>query len=324
MRHKRKFGYKSIGRKTRLQPTAKRRAVVQASHLKAGMVMTIPVAREAEFGYFLKDRDQEVLLHRNEATRPLQVGDEVEVFLYHDHENRLAATMELPIVDMQTYDWLEVVDVSPKLGVFLHNGTKKDLLLFVDDLPKLREEWPQKGDKVCVTLKRDKHGRLLAEPASEEIMIEASTPADKDMMNKKVEGTVYKVLGIGALLYTRDDHIVFIHRDEMTEPLRLGQTVVCRISYVREDGRMNGSMRERKEVQYGEDAERILAYLKERDGAMPYSDESAPEDIKAKFGMSKSAFKRALGKLLKDGLIEQDEGWTHLRRETHQATQNEL
>jgi predicted RNA-binding protein (virulence factor B family) len=280
------------------------------------MIVTLPVSQKADFGFFLKDDDAEILLHQNEVTgAPLHVGDEVEVFLYHDHENRLAATMEMPLVRLGEYGWLEVVDVSPKLGVFLHNGIQKDLLLFVDDLPKLREEWPRIGDRLLVTLKRDKQGRLLAKPVTEEEIQAFAVPAGNEMQNKWVEGTVYKVIQAGAFLFTEDEHILFIHRDEMTERLRLGQTVRCRVSFVREDGRLNGSMRERKEVQYGADAERLLRYLLERGGAMPYTDDTPADIIREKFSMSKSSFKRALGKLLKEQKIQQEEGWTHLKRE---------
>nr|WP_239565286.1 S1-like domain-containing RNA-binding protein [Brevibacillus fulvus] len=279
------------------------------------MVITMPVKRTSEFGYFLAYEDAEVLLHRTEATRELEIGEEVEVFLYHDHENRLAATMQMPYVKMGEYGWLKVEEVSPRMGVFLYNGIKKDLLLFVDDLPKLREEWPQKGDRLLVTLTRDEQGRLLAKPAGEKEMVAFAQPAGKEMLNKRVEATVYKVIQAGAFLFTENEHILFIHRDEMTEPLRLGQTVICRVSFVREDGRLNGSMRQRKEIQYSEDADRLLQYLVERDGAMPYTDDTPPDTIKRQFQMSKAAFKRALGKLLRERLIEQEEGWTHLNRD---------
>ncbi|MCK9906535.1 hypothetical protein MXD63_41915, partial [Frankia sp. Cpl3] len=105
-------------------------------------------------------------------------------------------------------------------------------------------------------------------------------------------------------MFTEQDHVLFIHCDEMNEPLRMGQTVRCRVSFVRDDGRLNGSMRARKEVQYGEDADKLLRYLVERGGAMPYTDETPPDIIKSKFQMSKAAFKRALGKLLKERMIE--------------------
>lgn len=283
-----------------------------AGKLQAGMIVEMQVARKKEIGYFLTDGSEEVFLHQSEATDDLRQGDRVQVFLYHDHENRLAATMAMPHVALGEYGWLEVIDMSSRLGVFLDNGTKKDLLVFVDDLPKLQDEWPRPGDRLLVTLKRDKLGRLLAKPVTEEEVVKIALPADASMKNRQVEGTVYKVIQAGAFLLTEDEHILFVHREEMTERLHLGQTIRCRVSFVREDGRMNGSMRERKEVQYGEDADKLLRYLLHRDGAMPYTDDTPAEVIRDKFQMSKSSFKRALGKLMKERRIEQKDGWTRV------------
>ncbi|MEC2129505.1 CvfB family protein [Brevibacillus centrosporus] len=283
---------------------------VAPSRLQAGTILFMTVARKTDIGYFLKTGADEVFLHKNESHGPLDMNEEVEVFLYHDHENRLAATMDLPYVGMGEYGWLEVVDLSSKMGVFLDNGINKHLLVFIDDLPKLRDEWPRPGDRLLVALKQDKQGRMLAKPVTEQEVLQISVQADESMRNKNVEATVYKVIAAGAFLLTEDDHIMFIHRDEMTERMRLGQTVRCRVSFVREDGRLNGSMRERKEVQYGEDAEKLLRYMNNRDGAMPYTDKTDADIIQDKFQMSKSSFKRALGKLMKERKVEQVDGWT--------------
>ena len=93
---------------------------------------------------------------------------------------------------------------------------------------------------------------------------------------------------------------------------RVGEEVTVRVTYVRTDGRLNGSLREPKEKALVTDAERILSYLEEHKGRMPYSDKTTPEIVKAKFRISKAAFKRALGHLLKAGRIEEKDGWTLL------------
>ncbi|QQE73869.1 DNA-binding protein [Brevibacillus composti] len=301
-----------------IQTGAKKRPYTPPAGLQAGMQLAMTVEREIEPGYFLRAGEDEVFLHRREAERRLSPGDEVDVFLYHDHENRLAATMEQPYVGLNEYGWLEVVDSMPQMGVFLDNGIGKDLLLFVDDLPKLKFEWPRIGDRLLVSLKRDKLGRLLAKPVTEEEINKIAVPAPDSAHNQWVEGTVYKVIKDGAFLFTDDEYVMFVHREEMTEPLRLGQSVRCRVSYVREDGRINGSMRVRKEVQYGEDADKLLAYLTQRGGAMPYTDDTQPDVIREKFAMSKSAFKRALGKLMKERRVEQADGWTRLMGEVRE------
>lgn len=288
------------------------RTSVAKSNLQAGMILELRVERKKEIGYFLTDGREEVFLHRNEARGPLEIGEEVEVFLYHDHENRLAATMDMPYVGLDEYGWLEVVDLSSNMGIFLDNGVNKHLLVFIDDLPKLRDEWPRPGDRLLVTIKRDRLGRMLAKPVTETEVSKIAMAADEGMKNKQVEGTVYKVIQAGAFLLTDEDYILFIHRDEMTERLRLGQSIRCRVSYVREDGRLNGAMRERKEVQYGEDADKLLRYLLNRDGAMPYTDDTPADVVRDKFEMSKSSFKRALGKLMKERRVEQVDGWTRV------------
>jgi len=300
------------GRRPERQKPASKVApkVASPSNLMAGMTLDMTVSRQTDIGYFLRSGKDEVFLHVNEARGHLHMDEEVEVFLYHDHENRLAATMAMPYVAMGEYGWLGVVDISPRMGVFLDNGINKDLLLFIDDLPKLTDEWPRPKDRLLVALKRDKLGRLLAKPVTENEITQFAVPADAQMKNKQVEATVYKVIQAGAFLLTEDDHILFIHRDEMEGRMRMGQTVSCRVSYVREDGRLNGSMKVRKEVKYGEDADKLLEYLNSRNGAMPYTDSTDADIIREKFQMSKSSFKRALGKLMKERLVEQVDGWT--------------
>ena len=109
----------------------------------------------------------------------------------------------------------------------------------------------------------------------------------------------------------------------MPRRLKVGEEAQARVTYVREDGKLNVSMRLLKEEAMGADAESILALLKSRDGRMPYSDETAPEVIKQKFSISKSAFKRALGRLLKEGLIEQREGWTYLKEQQEERQEEQ-
>ena len=99
----------------------------------------------------------------------------------------------------------------------------------------------------------------------------------------------------------------------MRERPRVGEEVTVRVTYVRADGRLNGSLREPKEKALVSDAERILDYLESHKGRMPYSDKTTPEIIKAKFQISKAAFKRALGHLLKVGSVEEKDGWTLLK-----------
>ncbi|HJV45287.1 MAG TPA: S1-like domain-containing RNA-binding protein, partial [Bacillota bacterium] len=130
--------------------------------LQAGYMATLKVERKAAFGYFLSDGEQEILLHNNETEGKIKEGEQVQVFLYMDHEGRLAGTMAKPKIVVGDFDWLMVTDVNKKMGVFLDLGIHKEVLLSKDDLPFDWAVWPQKGDRIFVGLKHDKKGRLLA------------------------------------------------------------------------------------------------------------------------------------------------------------------
>jgi predicted RNA-binding protein (virulence factor B family) len=279
--------------------------------MQAGTMERLQVVREANFGYFLSNGEKDVLLHKNEAQGTPKIGDYIEVYLYHDHQNRLTATTKRPKLLLGDSGWLMVTDIQPRLGLFLDNGIAKELLLPSDELPDHRERWPKKGFELFVKVTHDRQGRLLARLGNEKDFLHVK-PADASLHHKEVEGRVYKETRDGAFICTEDGILGLIHKDEMTAPLALGQRVRARVTHVRADGRVNLSMKPSKEVSYSIDAETILTYLRKRGGKMPYGDHTESEMIQALFNMSKSAFKRALGKLMKEGKIEQKEGWTYL------------
>ncbi|CAM4267239.1 CvfB family protein [Paenibacillus tarimensis] len=288
--------------------------------LTAGTIVKLLTAREVPpNGYFLTDGEQDVLLHYNEITgeRP-QPGDEVEVFLYFDTEDRLAATMRRPYLTLGEVARLAVADTHPRYGCFLEMGLGRQLLLPNAELPEAHELRPVVGDEVYVRMAHDKAGRLVAKTAGEDELGPLVFPAPASWHNEWVTCWVTKTLQIGSFVIVEGGVTGFgvyglIPTAERSHPLRLGEKAEARITFIREDGRVNLSMFQRKEVGRLEDSQRILAFLRERpNGAMPYSDETPADIIKQKFGISKSAFKRAMGKLMRDGLIQQKGSWTHL------------
>jgi predicted RNA-binding protein (virulence factor B family) len=280
---------------------------------EAGTVVTATVERQAPFGYFVSVEGQDVLLHERDVEEELEIGSEVDVFLYHDHQDRLAATQHEPYITLGEFGWLTVTDVHPRMGAFLDNGVRKELLLPADQLPEIKSKWPRPGDRVYVQMEHDKQGRMLAVLGKEEDFVQIAETATQELFNKDITGYVYKVIKIGAFLLTNGQHLAFIHRDETQEPLRLGQRIDGRVSKVREDGRLNITTKPRKEISYSQDAEMIYGYIQNRGGRMPYTDKTDPDVIKEKFGISKAAFKRALGKLMKEQRAYQEEGWTILK-----------
>jgi predicted RNA-binding protein (virulence factor B family) len=283
--------------------------------LKAGVITELEVARKAEFGYFLTNGEEDVLLHQSELTTddPFLTGEAVQVFLYHDHENRLSATMHKPVIVYGEAAWLRVVDVNAELGVFLDQELRRDLFLPRSELPLDEEEWPRMGDQVLVELDYDRQGRMLAKLSKRELIIEDYTRGTADLMNQTLVGTVYKQYPDGAFLITGEGYVIFLPRSEMNTTVRLGQEVPVRITYIREDGRLNASTKPLKQKAMVDDAEKILTYLQGRGGSMPYWDKTAPDIVDEKFAMSKASFKRALGKLMKENKVYQEDGWTHIK-----------
>jgi uncharacterized protein len=288
--------------------------------LIAGTTVELVVAREvAPYGYFLSDGEEEVLLPFPELVGDkLKVGNKVEVFIFFDSEDRICATMKKPYIQLDEMKRLVVADVHPRLGCFLEIGLGRQLLLPLSELPEKLEFRPIPGDEVHVYMTLDKSGRQIAKLATEEQLSELTFDAPATWRNTWVEGWVTKSLQMGSFVIADGGVVGFgvyglIPSTERTENLRLGQRVKARVTFIREDGRMNLSMKHQKEVGRVEDADLLLAFIKERpNGAMPYSDATEAEIIKNRFNMSKSAFKRAVGKLMREGIVVQDGNWTYL------------
>ncbi|UTW69958.1 hypothetical protein KHA80_03855 [Anaerobacillus sp. HL2] len=123
--------------------------------------------------------------------------------------------------------------------------------------------------------------------------------------------TIYSFSEKGVFVMTEEGYIAFLHFNETEEDLHLGKVITGRVTFVRDDGKLNMSMQPKAHERRHDDADKIFEFLEKRDGGMPYTDKSDPLIIKQKFDMSKASFKRAIGKLLKEGKIYQKEGWTY-------------
>lgn len=287
--------------------------------LTAGYTVQLRVAREVSpYGYFLTDGVEEVLLHYTEKVGEIEEGQKIEVFLFHDTKDRLSATMKKPLIQFDEVALLEMVDRHPQIGSFLEMGIGRNLLLPFKEQPEDEPYRPQVGDRVFVTLAHDRMGRLVAKWAGEWELAPLCFHAPTSWHNSWQTARVYKTLKEASFVVVEGGVLGFgviglIHASERSRTLRLGEAVKVRVTHVREDGRVNLSMRQAKEIGRDEDADKIIAFMRNRPGhAMPYSDSTPPDLIMSKFGISKGAFKRALGKLMKQGLVSQKENWTYL------------
>lgn len=280
-----------------------------------GQVAQLTVARKAEYGFFLTDGSEDVLLHINETDQDYEIGERIEVFLYMDAHGRISATTTIPEVSVGRYGWLQVTDVKAGVGVFLDMGIQKDLLLGEEDLPAHKSVWPQVGDMVYTTVRVSRNNLLYARLASDQVIQADSIQADSKDFNKNVQGYIYRTAKVGSWIYTLEGFKGFIHESQRQEEPRLGQKVEGRIIDIKDDGTINVSLLARKQEAVEQDAELIFDYLQSRNGAMPFSDKSLPEDIYERFHLSKGAFKRALGTLMKQDKVYQEGSWTYIKNE---------
>jgi predicted RNA-binding protein (virulence factor B family) len=281
---------------------------------KPGDVVKLKAVRENEMGAFLDagtgNTSDDILLHKLQQTTPVKVGDTVEVYLYLDPHHRLTASMKLPKMKEGQLGYAQVLSIT-RDGGFVDIGAERGVFLPYTEMRG--HVVPEQ--KVWVKLYRDKSGRPAVTMRVDKDIQRASRPAKDVKVGDMVTGTIYNILDEGFFIFTTERYIGFLHRSEAPHKRRLdfGEELTCRVSYVRDDGRLNLSMRMQKEQALLSDAEAILTLLEKRGGKMPYSDETPKEIIMEKFGISKAAFKRALGHLMKEDKIEQKDGWTNLK-----------
>ncbi|NLX61629.1 MAG: S1 RNA-binding domain-containing protein [Tissierellia bacterium] len=265
-----------------------------------GEMQKLKVKRKVPFGVYLTDLEgksgEEVLLPQREVPKGVKVGDSLEVFIYRDTEDRLIATTRRPKITLGEVGLLKVKDIT-KIGAFLDWGLEKDLFLpFKEQTTKL-----ERGHKYLVGLYIDKSDRLCATMKIKDFLRSDSPYKENDW----VKGTIYSIHeDIGAFVAVDNKYEGLIPKKELIGVYAPGDEVDLRVTRVREDGKLDLSLRDKSYVQMERDAEKILEKAKERGGFLPFSDHSSPEEIKKELHMSKSAFKRAVGRLLKEKKIE--------------------
>ena len=285
---------------------------------RPGDVVTLKVVRSGDMGVFLDggtgDTNDDILLHKLQQTEEVKVGDDVKVYLYLDPSKRLTASMRLPKMREGQLGYVRVISVT-RDGGFVDIGAERGVFLPYSQM----RGHVTPGQLVWVKLYRDKSGRPAVTMRVEDDMVKASKPAEGLKVGDSVTGTIYNILPEGFFIFTNQRFLAFLHRSEVPGGrLDFGQEITCRVTYLREDGRINASMRLQKENALIADAQDIYDFLVKRNGSMPYCDSTPLEIIKQKFGISKAAFKRALGHLMKEGKVRQEDGWTFLIKQDDQ------
>ena len=269
--------------------------------LKLGEKQTLEIMKKVEFGVYLKDPmdsagEDRVLLPAKQVPAGVAVGDRLEVFLYKDSKDRLIATTNTPLLLMNEVKVLKVAQVS-KMGAFLNWGLEKDLFLpFREQTRKVNE-----GDECLVALYIDKSSRLCATMKVYHYL-NLESPYKKD---DRVEGVVYEISdNFGAFVAVDNQYSGLIPKKEFFGNVKVGDKISARVLAVKEDGKLDLSIREKALTQILIDAEKVLEVIDSFDGALPFTDKANPEVIKRELQMSKNEFKKAVGHLLKSGKIE--------------------
>lgn len=265
-----------------------------------GKTQSLMIVKELDFGVYLGETinasmDDRVLLPRKQVPAGSRIGDNVEVFLYKDSKDRIIATTNRPLLQVGGVGKLKVSQVT-QIGAFLDWGLEKDVLLpYKEQTAKVRE-----GDEILVALYVDKSSRLAATMKVYHYLECGSSYVKDDM----VRGTVYEILeDMGAFVAVDDRFSALIPTRELYGEIKVGDVVTARVTSVKEDGKLDLSVREKAYLQIGKDAERLLELMKSLDGVLPFTDKAAPDVIRRETGMSKNEFKRAVGNLLKNGKI---------------------
>lgn len=270
-----------------------------------GKMQKLSVVQKVDFGVYLGESGQDapeekVLLPGRQVPEGTQMGDELDVFIYRDSMDRLIATVNEPLIQLNQTAVLEVVDTS-RVGAFLNWGLEKDLLL-----PFREQTMPvKKGDQCLVALYEDKSHRLCATMKVYHYLHSQSPYGVDDT----VKGRVYEISRrFGVFVAVDDQYSALIPEKEVQGNYKVNDILELRVTQVKEDGKLDVSARKKAYVQMGQDAHMLLEKIEAAGGTLPLDDKSAPELIKKKLGISKAAFKRAAGRLLKEGKIRMEPG----------------
>ena len=277
--------------------------------LNIGRKQKLVVVKKVEFGIYLGEtreagEKERVLLPIKQVAEGTKEGDELEVFLYRDSSDRLIATTREPKLVLGELAVLNVA-ATGKIGAFLDWGLEKDLFLpFKQQTRRLHP-----GDEVLVSLYIDKSDRLCATMKVYHFL-KTNSPY---VVGDTVKGRIYEISGnFGVFVAVDDRYSGLIPKREAQADYHVGQELECRVTEVKEDGKLSLSARGKAYEQIAIDAESVLSVIEEFAGVLPFDDKASPEVIQREFGLSKAAFKRAVGHLMKEKQVVIRDGkiWT--------------
>lgn len=279
------------------------------STINVGQFNLMRVDRKVDFGFYMDDGAEGILLPKRFVPSGLQVDDTISVFVYHDSDNRLIATTQEPFAVVGDIAALKVVDITGQ-GAFLDWGLMKDLFVPVSQqLSNMRL-----GGKYLVKLYLDKQTGRVA--ATEKIDNQISNDILTVKEGEKVKLQVYRESDIGYVVIVNQVHQGLVYKNEVFTHLHIGQMIEEGfVKKIREDNKLDIGIGKQGVEKLDDDQVKLIQLLKLHKGFLPYHDKSSPEDIYAFFGISKKAFKMNVGMLYKAKKITIENGGIRLMPE---------
>ncbi len=270
--------------------------------IKIGKYNTLVVTKVVDFGLYLDGGDIDaggwgnILLPARYVPADINIGDEVNVFIYFDSEDRIIATTETPKVSVDEFAFLRVVDVN-KAGAFLDWGLPKDLLVpYVQQANRM-----QTGAYYVVYVYQDDESERVTASAKLSKFLD-KTPANYKK-NKKLSGLVMAKTDLGYKVIIENAHTGMLYHNEVFTKLNIGQKVNVFINKIRDDGKIDLRLETIKKTELSTLEQQILSRLSANNGILKMNDKTPPEEIYRAFSVSKKNFKRALSHLYKQRLI---------------------
>lgn len=273
--------------------------------IEIGKYNTLKIARETKVGLYLTDGKTDILLPNKYVPSAYNINDEIEVFVYLDHEERPVATTLEPYIFLNEFGWLRV-NYTNKFGAFLDWGMEKDLFVPFKEQARPME----KGKRYLVYMyKDDKTNRLVASSKTNQFLDNKEITVQK---GEEVDLIISHITEVGINVIINEKHKGLLYKNEVYEDLRTGDRIIGYIKNIRPDGKIDVSRQPFGLERIDASGQIILDELKASRGFLRLNDDSNPEDIKTVLKMSKKTFKKAIGTLYKQKLIEIKEDGIYL------------
>ncbi|WP_428225784.1 CvfB family protein [Flavobacterium sp.] len=265
--------------------------------IEIGKFNTLQIARKTGVGLYLTDGVTDVLLPNKYVPENYLIEDEIEVFVYLDHEERPVATTLEPYIYLNEFSLLRVNHVN-KFGAFMDWGLEKDLFVPFKEQARPMEE----GKRYLIYMyKDDQTNRLVGSSKLNQFLDNKNITVEN---GEEVDLIVSHISDVGINVIINEKHKGLLYKNEVFEDLRTGDRIVGFIKNVRPDGKIDVSRQPLGLVRIDASAQKIVDELKASRGFLRLHDNSTPEDIKTILQMSKKTFKKAIGTLYKQKMIE--------------------